>query len=152
GIKPLVWSERGGRIAFASEPKAILAACPEERRPDEAEIARFLQGRLPDGREPTFFEGIRNVPAATALVGSADGVRRVRTWSFEPGEEAQRPGAEEEFRELLRDSLRLRMRSDVPVGMCLSGGLDSGAIAALVPIPDDRRMHCFSLDYEGSRD
>jgi asparagine synthase (glutamine-hydrolysing) len=148
GIKPLCYSVRGSRIAFASEPKAILAAFPEEREPDEAEIHRFLDGHYPDAGESTFFANVKLVPAGTCLVVSPDGLRQVRTWSFEPGDERPLPDAEERFRELLRDSIRLRMRSDVPVGTCLSGGLDSGAIAALVDIPADRPMHCFSLAFD----
>ena len=152
GIKPICYSARGERVAFASEPKAILAAFPEEREPDDREIARFLGGAFTDAGETTFFANVRVVPPATCLVWSRDGVERRSTWSFEPGEETPRPDAEERFRELLRDAVRVRMRSDVPVGACLSGGLDSSAIAALVDVPPERPMHCFSLRYDGWRD
>jgi asparagine synthase (glutamine-hydrolysing) len=152
GIKPICYSARGGRVAFASEPKAILAAFSEERRPDGAEIERFLAGEFTDTGETTFFANVRVVPPATCLVWSREGVARRSTWSFEAGDETPKPDAEERFRELLRDAVRVRMRSDVPVGACLSGGLDSSAIAALLEVPDGRRMHCFSLRYDGSRD
>jgi asparagine synthase (glutamine-hydrolysing) len=152
GIKPLCYSIRGDRVAFASEPKAILAAFPEERTPDCGEIERFLDGRFTDTGAETFFANVRNVPAATCLHFSRDGVERTGYWRFEPGDESPMPDAEERFRELLRDAVRVRMRSDVPVGACLSGGLDSSAIAALVDVPADRPMHCFSLRYEGWRD
>lgn len=148
-IKPLCYSVRDGRVCFASEPKAIVAAFPEERVPDRAEMARFLAGGYPDGGEATFFANVRNVPAATCIEFAADDVRRVRYWRFVPGDETPKPGAEERFRELLTDSVRVRMRSDVPVGACVSGGLDSGAIAALVDVSPDRPMHCFSLRFDG---
>jgi len=151
-IKPLCYSIRGGRICFASEPKAILAAFPEERLPDRDEIDRFLSGSFPDAGESTFFANVKSLLPATTLVVSRDAVHARRYWSFEPGEESPQPDAEERFRELLRDAVSVRMRSDVPVGACLSGGLDSSAIAALVEPPEDRPMHCFSLLYDGWRD
>ena len=152
GIKPLCYSIRAGRLCFASEPKAILAAFPEERVPDRDEIERFLRGGFPDTGASTFFANVRSLPPATTLVVTRDALRGRRYWSFEPGEESPQPEAEERFRELLRDAVRLRMRSDVPVGACLSGGLDSSAIAALVEPPEDRPMHCFSLLYDGWRE
>jgi asparagine synthase (glutamine-hydrolysing) len=152
GIKPICYSVRGARIAFASEPKAILAAFPEEREPDDAEIERFLDGEFTDTGEATFFANVRAVPPATCLVWTEDELDRHSTWSFEPGDESPKEDAEESFRELLRDAVRVRMRSDVPVGACLSGGLDSSAIAALVDVPADRPMHCFSLRWDGWRD
>jgi asparagine synthase (glutamine-hydrolysing) len=152
GIKPLCYSVRGERICFASEPKAILAAFPDERAPDHDEIARFLTGYTPDAGEATFFANIRKLPADSYAVVSGDGMERRGYWRFEPGDETPKPEVEERFRELLRDAVRLRMRSDVPVGACLSGGLDSGSIAALVDVPRDGPMHCFSLRYDGWSD
>jgi asparagine synthase (glutamine-hydrolysing) len=153
GIKPLCYSVRGGRIAFASEPKAILTAFPEEREPVRDEIARFLGGEFTDVGEATFFKNVRSLAPATCLVfASGGGVQRRSTWRFEPGDETPRPEAEEQFRALLHDAVRIRMRSDVPVGACLSGGLDSSAIAALVDVPVEQPMHCFSLRYDGWRD
>ncbi|MSO95078.1 MAG: asparagine synthase (glutamine-hydrolyzing) [Thermoleophilia bacterium] len=152
GIKPLCYSLRGGRICFASEPKAILTAFPQEREPDNAEIGRFLAGHYPDTGEATFFAGISNLPAAHCLVVTPTSIGEIGYWGFQPGVEAPMRDAEEQFRELLRESVRIRMRSDVPVGACLSGGLDSSAIAALVEVPPGRPMQCFSLRYDGSRD
>jgi asparagine synthase (glutamine-hydrolysing) len=152
GIKPLRYSVRGQRICFASEAKAILVAFPEEREPDGGEIGRFLSGHHTDSSEATFFANVKSLPAACCLVVTRDGLRETGYWGFRPGDESPEPDAADQFRELLRDSVRLRMRSDVPVGACLSGGLDSGAIAALVDVPDGQRMQCFSLDYGGSRD
>ena len=149
GIKPLCYSVRDGRVVFASEPKAILEAFPEERVADDAEIDRFLRGCYTDSGEATFFANVKSLLPATTLVVTRDSLHARRYWSFEPGDERPRDDAEECFRELLRDSVRVRMRSDVPVGACLSGGLDSSAIAALVETPDERPMQCFSLLYDG---
>ncbi|MDQ5821667.1 MAG: asparagine synthase (glutamine-hydrolyzing) [Actinomycetota bacterium] len=148
-IKPLCFAVRDSRICFASEPKAIVAAFPDEREPDRAEIAHFLGGAYTDAGERTFFANVRNVPAATCIEFREDEIRRTRYWRFQPGDETPKPDADERFRELLTDSVRLRMRSDVPVGACVSGGLDSSAIAALVDVRPGRPMHCFSLRFDG---
>jgi asparagine synthase (glutamine-hydrolysing) len=150
GIKPLVYAASGTRVVFASEAKAILAAFPDEREPDRTEIARFLRGESPDVGAATFFAGIRALEPAEVAVFRADGSeRRTRCWSFQPGREEPRADAEEELRERLRDAVRLRLRSDVPVGVCLSGGLDSSAIAALMEDdPDAPPRHAFALRYD----
>ena len=99
-IKPLCYAVKRDRVCFASEPKAIAAAFPEEREPDRAEIARFLAGAYPDAGEATFFANVRNVPAATCIAFTADDVRRTRYWHFVPGDETPKPDAEEHFRAL----------------------------------------------------
>jgi asparagine synthase (glutamine-hydrolysing) len=148
GIKPLYYSIAGDRICFASEAKAILGAFPEERRPDEAEVFAFLNERTPDIGDGTFFRNVQTVPQSTSLVVTRGAVRKVPYWTFEPGDESPKPDAEERFRELLSDAVRLRLRSDVPLGVALSGGLDSSAVAALLDPPGDESLHAFSLKYE----
>jgi asparagine synthase (glutamine-hydrolysing) len=76
GIKPLCYSLRGDRVAFASEPKAILAAFPEEREPDHREVYAFLAGGCPDVGEATFFRNIGALPAATCMTFRRDGHER----------------------------------------------------------------------------
>jgi asparagine synthase (glutamine-hydrolysing) len=148
GIKPLVYSENGRRFAFASEPKAILAAFPEERRPDLAELDAYLTGAFPDTGEQTFFAGIRNVPPGHCLSVDIDRITSTRHWNFEPGTEAPRPDAAERFRELLTDAVRIRLRSDVPVSAALSGGLDSSAVTRLAANFVDRPISCFCVKYD----
>ena len=147
GIKPLYYSVRGDRVCFASEAKAILAAFPEERRADHREIDRFLAGGYPDSGEATFFENVKNVCPATFIVFSREQARSATYWMFEPGVEAPRPAAEVELRELLADAVRLRTRSDVPLGACLSGGLDSSTIVSLLDTSQGNALHCFSTRY-----
>jgi asparagine synthase (glutamine-hydrolysing) len=147
-IKPLCYVADGGRVHFASEAKALLAAVPDARAPDRTEIAAFLVGRRTDRGERTFFERVKNVPPATSIVFTREGERRVRYWRFQPGDETPRDDAEEQFRELLLDAVRLRRRSDVPVGACLSGGLDSSAIVRLLDDADGETTPCFCLRYD----
>jgi asparagine synthase (glutamine-hydrolysing) len=148
GIKPLYYSVLGDRVCFASEAKAILAIFPEERTADGHEIHRFLAGHTPDSSELTFFRNIKNVLPATNVIVGRSCIRQETYWSFRPGDESPVPEAEERFRLLLADSVRLRMRSDAPVGICLSGGLDSSAIVRLVDIAPEQPLHCFSLKYD----
>ncbi len=147
GIKPLCYSVCGERVCFASEAKAILAAFPEERAPSAREIDHFLAGGYPDAGEATFFANIRLLRPANYLVFSREAAVGGEYWSFEPGDERPQPHAEERFRELLGDAVRLRTRSDVPVGACISGGLDSSSIAALLEHPRSDPIHCFSTLY-----
>jgi asparagine synthase (glutamine-hydrolysing) len=148
GIKPLCYSVRGSRVAFASEPKAILTAFPEERDPDLPEVHAFLNGASPDVGPATFFANIRWLCAGTFAVFDPTSQRSHAYWSFVPGDESPKPDAEERFRHLLDDAVKIRLRSDVPVGACLSGGLDSSAIVRLAMRHlGAEPLHCFSLAY-----
>ncbi len=150
GIKPVCYSVRAGRVAFASEPKAILAAFPEERRPDGREVHAFVNGGYPDVGCATFFANVSSLPPGTCAVFETGGHRVETYWTFVPGRESPVENVEERFRKLLDDAVRIRLRSDVPVGACLSGGLDSSAVVRLaVPHLDGAPLHCFSLLYEG---
>jgi asparagine synthase (glutamine-hydrolysing) len=150
GIKPLCVSRRGARLAFASEPKAILAAFPEEREPDRRELAAFLQGAVPDGTEATFFRNIRTIPPDSVVRIEGGKQTRRKFWGFTPGEDRPRPDSVEAFSELFGDATALRLRSDVPVGACLSGGMDSSAIVARAAPRLPGGMDCFSLLYPGA--
>ena len=134
GMKPLYLHRADGQILFASEIKAILASGLCRRTPHLPVVATFLtEGRL-DETDETFFSGIVRFPAASAFeIDAAGNYREWRYWSsdavavLEPGTDL--PGR---FAGLFEDSVRLHMRSDVPVGIHLSGGLDSTSIACAV--------------------
>ncbi len=149
GIKPLVYSTRGPRIAFASEAKALLAAFPEERRPDRDMLLGFVGGRVsdPDAGEHTFFDNIRSLPPGHVLrIERAREVLR-QYWTFKPGSETARPDAPEAFLALLNDAVKVRLRTDVPFGILLSGGLDSSTVARLAAGETPHALQCFSLYY-----
>jgi asparagine synthase (glutamine-hydrolysing) len=128
GVKPFYYSWDGARFAFASELKAFRATGPLE--PHLPAVRDFLEQGYVDHRDETFFAGILKLPPAHSLVVDERGLRLSRYWAIEPrdvdGDSA------DAVRELFLDAVRLRLRSDVPVGTCLSGGIDSSAIVCAV--------------------
>ncbi|MGE0710920.1 MAG: asparagine synthase (glutamine-hydrolyzing) [Planctomycetota bacterium] len=135
GIKPLYTYEHEGRLLFASEPKAILAVAPAARAVDEGVLGRFLAAGAQDEGRRTFFRGIEQAPPATLLsweLGAGAARRRERRyWEPPPPGSARPRDPVAALRAALESSVELRLRSDVPVGTCLSGGLDSSAIVGL---------------------
>lgn len=134
GVKPLYYAAGSGWLVFGSEIKALLAHPRVARRPNAATVYDFLSLRLADHTNETFFDGIYKVPASHYLAITPGGSPRIeRYWDVEPSSqleatEAEQDAAIEKFRELFEDAVRIRLRSDVPIGTCLSGGLDSSSI------------------------
>jgi asparagine synthase (glutamine-hydrolysing) len=145
GVKPMYTWRTARSLAFASEPPALIAGRPidgSDTRPIEPDLGvmrDFLLGGWTDHTDRTFFDGIRSVPAAHLLIVDADGERLVRYWGPPDLADDDRPAVGRadlagdrrlvnEFEALFESSVRLRLRSDVPIGTCLSGGLDSSAI------------------------
>ena len=126
GIKPFYYRLDGARFAFASEPWALARKGGANLGPVRAYLE---QGHLDQGEE-TFFAGVVRLPPAHSLTFGPDGLRRARYWSLEPESPPADPVAA--VRETFLDAVRLQLRSDVPVGTCLSGGIDSSAIAVAV--------------------
>lgn len=132
GVKPLYYSLAESGLSVASEPKALLALHPELRRVDETALYGFLaEGQLYTSGH-SFYEGIRVVPAGHCGVfepghSSAD-IHRYWAPPVASDRSEDYRDCVHEFSGLLRDSVRLRMRSDVPIGFTLSGGLDSSAV------------------------
>src|SRR5439155_996159 len=129
GIKPLYRYQSAGAVLLASEMKAIRASGLYTSATNWRTAARYLlEDRLDDTTE-TFYEGIVQVGAGAAFELDLRG--NYREWPFwSPDDIATSPTAEpaEAFAELFEDAVRLHMRSDVPVGVSLSGGLDSTSI------------------------
>jgi asparagine synthase (glutamine-hydrolysing) len=135
GEKPLYWTRTtGGQgIAFASEMKALLSFPGVDQRQDVAALSQFLFLRcIPAPR--THLRGVQKLAAGEALgVDFRSGLKRRRYWKLQISANdtkriPNREEAVEEVRRLVRQSVRLRLRSDVPVGAFLSGGIDSTAI------------------------
>ena len=131
GVKPFHYYADDRLFAFASEIKGLLAHPGVRARADEKTVLGFLvRGALDEGAS-TFFEGIRALPASHRLILDIRTRRlEVERWYDLPPAGTRRADPMR-LRELLRDAVRLRLRSDVDVGTCLSGGLDSSSIVAL---------------------
>lgn len=132
GIKPLLYARSARRFAFASEMRALAALPWLDRRVDAEVATRLLFDPFSiEGGERTLFEPIARLPAGHCAVLRSGSLAVERWWRttdhlVEPPASAQ--GRTDEFRRLFLDAIRLRLRSDVSVGTCLSGGFDSSAI------------------------
>jgi asparagine synthase (glutamine-hydrolysing) len=149
--KPLFVHERAGRLAFASDVRALRAADASIGIPDRAATDRFLAlGTMPS-LPATFFADVRRLPPAH--VAHWDGRRLDLQCWWHPAQvdvPARPVDATARLRELLTDSVALRLRSDVPVGTSLSGGVDSSAIVALSSeLAGDHRRHAFTATFPG---
>ncbi|MEW6076947.1 MAG: asparagine synthase (glutamine-hydrolyzing) [Thermodesulfobacteriota bacterium] len=134
GVKPLYYTEYEGNLVFASEIKPLLAGSLRPARLNRSRLATYFTYRYVPG-EQTLFEGVRRLPPASFLVYDlCSGQYEVRRyWNYRPDrpEPAMTEAAAEEiFYEIFSDAVRIRLRSDVPVGALVSGGIDSSAVAA----------------------
>jgi len=148
GIKPLYWAYRHGRLVFGSEIKAILASRLIRAEANERAVPELLGTRYISGTE-TLFTGVNRLLPGHVLVFE-DGVPTTRQWWDIPaGRRRDMSSAEAVagFRERLEDAVRTRLMADVPLGMFLSGGLDSSAIAALMAGMIDRPLQTFSVAF-----
>ncbi|HET8565115.1 MAG TPA: asparagine synthase (glutamine-hydrolyzing) [Solirubrobacterales bacterium] len=152
GIKPLYYRHSGGELAFASELKAMLAQPGFSREIDPKAIAAYLAfNSIP--APLTIFAGARKLPPGFLATweGGELGLRRYARPAPVPAEEVRRGSADElaaELREVLDDSIRAHLVADVPVGVLLSGGVDSGGIAALASRRLEEPLRTFSIGFE----
>lgn len=150
GVKPFYYQYDGTRFAFASEPKALVLTQPHRIVPRLSAVRDVLALDWVDHGAHTFFEGLWQLPAGHSLVVGA-GVFAVRAWwSLDPS--ATAGGTSEdfarEFERLFTDSVKLRLRADVEVGSCLSGGLDSSAVVTTAAKLANAGLHAFTSAYD----
>lgn len=154
GQKPLLFSEHGGRLLFASEAKALLTA-GVPARPNRATWTRYLAHASYDDTADTFFDDIRQLmPGECAVFDPSRGLAVRRYYDVGQVIESNNidiADAAAQTRDLLVDSARLHMRADVPVGVSLSGGLDSSALLACLDLAGELHegVRCFSVDFGG---
>ncbi len=153
GVKPLYIMDRTDCFAFGSEIKCLTGVFPEEKKVDLVQLARYLRGVQEDCDTHTFYEGIKNFPVSSFLSYdlSSNKFDTQLYWKIEPSlfdKKWTTRKAIKTCRELIKDSIGLRLRADVPVGASLSGGLDSSTIVELVRKEFGFRMHTFSSVYQ----
>jgi asparagine synthase (glutamine-hydrolysing) len=158
GVKPLYWtiaparSDRAERLIFASEIKAILESGLVDARENRGVLSELLATRYTSGAE-TLFAGIYKLLPGHRLVYQDGRVSIAQYWDIpQDGPDpalVRLPERElvDRFRSLLQESVRLRLMADVPLGMFLSGGIDSSAIAALMARESTRPIETFSVAF-----
>ncbi len=155
GIKPFCYAEERGLYLFASEPRALLTTGLVPRDPDLHTVEEFLRFGVTDVDDRTFFSHIKQLPPGHFGVIESGRIR-VSAW-YSLAEAAASPNSPErgriaEFRKRLERSIALRFRSDVPVGILLSGGIDSSTIATLgASQQHDDTQRAFTVTFPGSR-
>ena len=153
GIKPLYYSIHHGRITFASEIKALLQDPDQKRSVDEESLFHYLSF-LTTPAPKTLFSGINKVPGGTWLrITDTGEIRQYRYWDVWDHTDPLVGVSEEEISERLltelRTAVRLRKISDVPVGVFLSGGIDSSTNTALFSEGEGGPVKTFAIGYEG---
>ena len=150
GVKPFYYQYDGRRFVFSSEPRALVLTQASRIVPRLGAVRDLLALDWVDHETETFFEGVRQLPAGHALTVGEDGLRMRAWWEIDP--DAHALGSPEEwtreFADLFTDSVRLRLRADVEVGSCLSGGLDSSAVVTTAGRLANKGLHAFSCAYD----
>jgi asparagine synthase (glutamine-hydrolysing) len=149
GIKPLYFARIPGGIAFGSEPKALLEHPAISRDPNFTAIHHYLS--LKNVPAPlSAFRDIEQLRSGELAVCSGSEIDRRRWWNveFDQCADLDESEAADQIRALLEDSVRLQMRSDVPFGAYLSGGVDSSSVVALLAKLGAGEIKTFTLVYD----
>lgn len=152
GIKPFYYAVSENCFSFASEMKAFRALAPRACEPDMTQVFWALQFNAIYNPPQTFFSGVRELPGGCSLLIENGVVCEPQRWYQLSLDDARSTydynDPASEFLRLMQDSVRKHLRSDVPVGTCLSGGLDSSTIVALATDAlAGGRMNSFSVVY-----
>lgn len=151
GIKPLFYAMVGDTLYLASEAKALFAAGVPARWDRES---FFQQLFVYVNQDRTLFEGIYQVPPGHYLLATHQGIQIVRYWDLDyPIADAATPcrsDAEyiEQFREVLDEAIRIRLRADVPVGCFLSGGVDSSSVLGMAARHSSEPIRAFTITFD----
>jgi asparagine synthase (glutamine-hydrolysing) len=149
GIKPLYYVQVGSRLLFSSEIKALIQdpVCPREVDLEAlAELFTFRSVPSPK----TLFKDIFKLPAGHLMRATRNGIEIKRFWNWVPElrKKWREPELIEEYQTLLEDAVRLQLRSDVPLGLFLSSGIDSGALLAIMSKYSSGPVQTFTIGFE----
>ncbi len=149
GIKPLFYTIQPAFVAFASKIKGLLALLPQSPPLNPSALVQYLENKFSGGEE-TIFQGIRRLPPGSCLRINTDlSTRLHRYWratDVEP-QKLRQEEAEEKFDALMAQVMKEHMRSDVPFGLFLSGGIDSATICALLHRYQSGSIQTYSVGY-----
>jgi asparagine synthase (glutamine-hydrolysing) len=152
GIKPLFYAWQGGRLAFGSEIKAVLASGAVDQEVDDQALMEYLwYGNAFEER--TIYRGVRALPPGCRLVVEDGQARLESWWNLEAYLAREQPRANLHdaalmVRQAVDTAVARQLVSDVPVGLFLSGGVDSSSIAASAAVASGRRLSSFSVAFD----
>lgn len=149
GIKPFLFARKNGKLFFASEAKAINLVSGGAQ-PDFGALASVIKTSFGGQNLQTCFAGVRRLQPAHNLVVENGRMEIQRYWDYpevNSGPTLKYEEAVEELERLLRDSIKLRLRSDVPVGFTLSGGIDSAGVVSLAGAGEGE-FHAYTASYQ----
>ncbi len=156
GIKPLYLDEQPGRLRFASTLPALLAGGGVDTSLDTTALAYYMTFHSVVPAPRTILAGVRKLPPATVRIVESDGSSSERVyWSADFSRDPARADwSERDWQDALLDSLRTaverRMVADVPVGVLLSGGIDSSLVVALLAEAGQRDLQTFSIGFDSA--
>jgi len=152
GIKPFYYSFENNYFLFASEIKALLQDKTIEATMDEQTLGRFIRYQKKPDENATSFKGIKQLSPGSYCYLDKDGMEQATYWQLPDRNISEKITSEKQLidtlEELFCDSVDLRLRSDVPVGACLSGGIDSSAIVGEIN-RKKRKIKTFTVGYHG---
>jgi asparagine synthase (glutamine-hydrolysing) len=154
GVKPFYYTFHDGKFFFGSEIKQVLLASRLPRMANPSLVHDFLEWGLLDHTSETFFEGVNQLPGGHSLrlkLSSPANLEIRCFWKLElkPEKNISVAEATHKFRSKFQQAVKIRLRSDVPVGVCLSGGLDSSAILCMSKeIAPNTQFQSFSACFE----
>jgi asparagine synthase (glutamine-hydrolysing) len=156
GVKPFYYVDHKKFFAFASEQKAFVKSGLINGEPDEEALHNYLVNGLLETSTSNFFKGVKELwPGHNLVYDLQTHKTRVNRY-FDLNDEVtlENEGLSDQeiiarARELFEQSIRLRLRSDVEVGTCLSGGVDSSAIAVTISRLSSQPLHCFTASFKG---
>ncbi|MCB1744306.1 MAG: asparagine synthase (glutamine-hydrolyzing), partial [Gammaproteobacteria bacterium] len=154
GIKPLFYIQSEGLFGFASEIKALLPLLPTEPEFDAAALRAALEQNYSTGRQTPFARIQRLLPGEWMEVDGSGIRRQIRYWQPLPVAEVPRSfdAAVQALDELMTDSVREHLRSDVPVGIFLSGGLDSSSLLSLMRDEVEAPIDAYTVGFSDGKD
>jgi asparagine synthase (glutamine-hydrolysing) len=155
GVKPLYYSESRDRLRFASTLPAILAAGDVDKEIDDIALHQYFSFHAAVPAPRTIIKGVRKLPPATILTVEPDGTRTTEVyWNVDIGqqrlEDRRKSTADwiDDVAGALRTAISRRVVSDVPVGVLLSGGLDSSLLVAILAHLKQNDINTFSIGFE----
>jgi asparagine synthase (glutamine-hydrolysing) len=150
GEKPLYYGVFDGKLIFASEPKVLLENPHVKAEINTDALRQYLSFDYVPAPH-SIYKGISKLPAAHLLILEKDEIRTRRYWNLSFHKNGNTPTvkeAAEHLKELLADSVRMRLAADVPLGILLSGGVDSSTIAAFATQFSTEKVKTFSIGFE----